>query len=65
MDVTMKDYGRLSTEEAIQLGRSLVDTIKAVRGEFVSVWHNESFDSNGRWKGWSQVYEDLLAYATS
>lgn len=61
MDVTMKDYGRLSPQEAIALCRSVAGTIKSVNGEFVSVWHNESFDESGRWKGWRQVYEDLLA----
>ncbi len=62
MDVTMKDYCKISPEEATTLCRSFVDTIKAVKGEFVSVWHNESFDETGRWKGWRKVYEDLLAY---
>jgi hypothetical protein len=63
MDVTLKDYCKISPEEAIVLSRSFVDTIMAVKGEFVSVWHNESFDETGRWKGWRKVYEDLLAYA--
>jgi hypothetical protein len=63
MDVTLKDYCKISPEEAIVLSRSFVDTIKAVKGEFVSVWHNESFDETGRWKGWRKVYEDLLTYA--
>ena len=64
MDVTLKDYCKLSPEDAIGLSRSFADTIKAVKGEFVSVWHNESFDESGRWKGWRKVYEDLLGYTT-
>jgi hypothetical protein len=64
MDVTLKDYFKLSPEEAILLSRSFVDTIKAVKGEFVSVWHNESFDETGRWEGWRKVYEDLLSYTS-
>lgn len=63
MDVTLRDYFKLSPEEAIVSGRSFVDKIKAVKGEFVSVWHNESFEETGRWKGWRKVYEDLLSYA--
>jgi hypothetical protein len=63
MDVTLKDYCNIPPEEAIVLIRSFADTIKAVNGEFVSVWHNESFDESGRWKGWRKVYEDLLEYA--
>ena len=65
MDVTMKDYCRMDPERAIRYGRSLADTIKALKGEFLSVWHNESFDETGRWKGWRRVYEDLLRYATA
>jgi hypothetical protein len=65
MDVTLRDHLKLSPEEAIVLGRSFVDIIKAVKGEFVSVWHNESFDETGRWKGWRKVYEDLLSYTGS
>jgi hypothetical protein len=64
MDVTLKDYLNKSLEEAIVTARSFVDTIKAVNGEFVSVWHNESFDESGRWKGWRNVYQDLLAYTS-
>ena len=64
MDVTLKDYLKKSPEEAIQAGRSVIDAIKAVNGEFVSVWHNESFDESGRWKGWRKVYADLVSYAS-
>jgi hypothetical protein len=63
MDVTMRDHCKISPEEAIVLSKSFVDTIMAVKGEFVSVWHNESFDETGRWRGWRKVYEDLLSYA--
>jgi len=65
MDVTLRDIFKLSPEEAAVLCRSFVDTIKAVKGEFVSVWHNESFDETGRWKGWRKVYEDLLSYTVA
>ncbi|MCX6248588.1 MAG: polysaccharide deacetylase family protein [Bacteroidetes bacterium] len=62
MDVTLKDYCGISAEEAKAVGRSVADAIKAVKGEFVTVWHNESFDETGRWKGWGSVYEDLLMH---
>jgi hypothetical protein len=62
MDVTLKDYLKISPDEASVLSRSFIDTIKAVDGEFVSIWHNESFDESGRWKGWQTVYEDILSY---
>ena len=64
MDVTLRDYCKISPGEAVVLSRSFADTIKAVKGEFVSVWHNESFDGSGRWRGWQMVYEDLISYAS-
>jgi hypothetical protein len=63
MDVTMKDYLGLTPGEAKQTIGSFVNTIKSVNGEFVAVWHNESFDETGRWKGWDHVFEDLLEQA--
>ena len=62
MDVTLKDYLKISPDEAIELCRLFIDTIKAVNGEFVSIWHNENFDESGRWRGWRKVYEDILSY---
>ena len=63
MDVTLKDYLGIAPTEAIALGRSFVNKIKAVNGEFVTIWHNESFDYSGRWKGWKEVYPEILSYA--
>lgn len=64
MDVTLKDYLKSTPDEAMATIRRFTDTIKAVNGEFVSVWHNESFDETGRWKGWREVYNYLLSYGS-
>jgi len=63
MDVTLKDYLGIAPIEALALSRSFINTIKAVNGEFVTIWHNESFDYSGRWKGWKEVYPEILSYA--
>ncbi|MCX6243676.1 MAG: polysaccharide deacetylase family protein [Bacteroidetes bacterium] len=63
MDVTMRDYLNVSPDEAMAAGRSFFDAIKAVNGEFVTVWHNESFEEGEKWNGWRRVYEDLLEYS--
>ena len=64
MDVTMRDYYRLDASTGVEFSKSLIDEVKAVKGEFVSLWHNESFSESGRWKSWRQVYEEILSYAT-
>jgi hypothetical protein len=64
MDGTMKDYMRLSTEEAISRARDLVDEVKAVNGTFVTLWHNQSVNDRDQWKGWRNVYEAIVDYAS-
>jgi len=63
MDVTLMDYLRLSPEKSLETIRRVITTIKAVNGEFVSLWHNESLSEAGRWKGWSRVYSEMLEMA--
>ncbi|MCK9421406.1 MAG: polysaccharide deacetylase family protein [Bacteroidales bacterium] len=65
MDVTLKDYLRLSTEKSLEKIESMITTIKSVNGEFVSLWHNESLGETGRWKGWRRVYEEMVRMASS
>lgn len=64
MDVTLRDYFRLNPSEALILSKSIVDEVRNVGGELVTLWHNESFSGKGRWKGWEDVYEELLRYAS-
>ena len=64
MDVTLRDYYRLDASNGTELSKAMIDAVRAVDGEFVSLWHNESFSETGRWKNWRKVYEDVLAYAT-
>ena len=64
MDVTMKDYLRLSTEESLETITSMIKTIKAVNGEFVSLWHNESLGETGKWRGWRKVYKEMVHLAS-
>jgi len=64
MDVTLKDYLRLNPQQSQEIIRQVIRKIKSVNGTFVSLWHNESLSDMGRWKGWREVYEELLREAT-
>lgn len=64
MDGTLRDYMKLNPEQAIAEIKSIIDEIKKVNGEFISLWHNESLSETGRWKGWRKVYEEMLEYST-
>ena len=63
MDGTLRDYMNIKPEDAADIINPLIDEIKKVKGEFISVWHNESFAENERWKGWRKVYEDMIEKA--
>lgn len=63
MDGTLKDYMNIEPERAMDIITPLIDAVKEVNGEFISIWHNESFAENERWKGWRKIYEDHLEAA--
>ena len=65
MDVTMKDHLRLSREKSLELISRMIRKTKAVNGEFVSLWHNESLGDTDRWQGWRKVYEEMVKQASA
>jgi hypothetical protein len=62
MDVALKNGMRLNAEQAKQEIISLIDEVKKVEGEFVSVWHNESLSDYKEWQGWRDVYGTQIEY---
>jgi len=64
MDVTLKDYLRLSRVKSLEKIKEMVHTIRNVNGEFVSLWHNESLGDHGRWKGWRHLYQEMVKLAS-
>jgi len=38
----------------------IIDEVKEVNGTLISLWHNDTFSNIGVWKGWRNVYEDVL-----
>jgi hypothetical protein len=63
MDATFKYYMKTNPENIMQLVKPLVDEVRNVNGTFISLWHNESLSENYLWKGFRDVYEQLVAYA--
>lgn len=60
MDVTLKNYMKLSIEEAENKILNLLDSVKKVNGTFISIFHNDSLSNYGEWKLWRNVYEKLI-----
>lgn len=65
MDGTLRDYMKADIAEAKNIVSELIEEVKAVKGVFMSLWHNETLCNAGKWSGWNEVYEHLLKQASS
>ncbi|MCC7051145.1 MAG: polysaccharide deacetylase family protein [Bacteroidia bacterium] len=63
MEATLNHYMKINPEDAIEKLKPIIDEVKKVNGTFISLWHNESMSNWGVWKGWKNVYEDMVKYA--
>ncbi len=63
MDGTMRDYLNLDANESLDLAKHLVDEVRAIKGTFVYLTHNETLSGEKRWEGWPEMYRKLLEYA--
>lgn len=59
MDGTLRNYMHLSPEKAIETTNELMAEVKKIGGLFVSIWHNETVNDCGRWKGYQKVFEKM------
>lgn len=63
MDGTLKDYLNLPNDKIFKTVKPFIDEARKVKGTFVTIWHNETFAENQRWKGWRKIYEDITKEA--
>ena len=60
MDVTLKDFMKLSNEESLNKILKLREEVQNVNGTFISLFHNETLSENDVWKGWSTIYKTTV-----
>jgi hypothetical protein len=60
MDVTLKNYLKLSPNEAIEKVTTMAGLVKKYGGTFSTLWHNSSFSALHGWSGWKKVYEEII-----
>jgi len=65
MDRTLKDYMKLTPEQALEKILSLAGTVRSVGGTFCSIWHNDAFSDHGEWEGWKDVYLQMIKSLTN
>ncbi|MBK7855238.1 MAG: hypothetical protein IPJ79_10315 [Bacteroidetes bacterium] len=63
MDATFKYYMKTDVDKVMDIVKSLVDEVRAVNGTFISLWHNESLSESYIWKGYKNIYRELVEYA--
>lgn len=63
MDATFRYYLKVSPEKALEAIVPLIDEVKSVNGTFISLWHNESLSDVNPWKGWKNLYGQMLQRA--
>ncbi|MFN5324477.1 MAG: polysaccharide deacetylase family protein [Bacteroidota bacterium] len=63
MDATMKYYMKIRPEEAMDHILPVIREVRAVNGDFISLWHNESLSENKIWSGWRDVYKQMVEAA--
>jgi hypothetical protein len=63
MDSTLKFHLKIRSSEILYTIKPLFEHVKAVKGELVTVFHNESFGTHKVWKNWGDVYESVVKLA--
>ncbi len=56
MDGTLKNYMNLSPQEAVEEIINLMKEVQQVGGTFSYIWHNETLNEQGEWKGFREVF---------
>jgi hypothetical protein len=51
---------RMNPEATITLIEELIQTVKKVNGDFLSIWHNHTLSDHNMYKGWRKPYEATL-----
>ena len=64
MDATLKYYMKVQPSDAMNYILPLIEEVRKVNGDFVSLWHNESLSENKLWAGWREVYEKMVEAAS-
>lgn len=63
MDGTLNGYLKLSPEQAVDRVKEVINEVKGVNGECITIWHNETLSDWREWKGWKNVYEKVIKLA--
>ena len=60
VDDTLKFNMQLNPDDVVQKLGEIINEVKEVDGTLISIWHNDTLSDEGVWKGWRNVYEDMV-----
>jgi hypothetical protein len=60
MEATLRFYMKINPENAVETVLPLVEEVKKFQGEMITIWHNETLSDWREWKGWKNVYEEII-----
>lgn len=60
MEATLKFYMKVKPEDVAATVKPLIDHVKNVNGTMITLWHNETLSDWREWKGWGNVYEEVV-----
>lgn len=63
MEGTFIEDMQMSPQEALPIMEQLVDEVKKVNGNFISIWHNHSLSDQNEWKGLKDIHDAIARYA--
>ena len=64
MEGTLKYNMNIAPQDAFNKIKPLIDEVRAVNGDFISLWHNDTLSNKKQWIGWQNVYLEMIEYAT-
>ncbi|HVB04083.1 MAG TPA: polysaccharide deacetylase family protein [Chitinophagaceae bacterium] len=65
MEGSLKDYMKLSPDQAWPVVSGLIAEVKHSGGVFMSLWHNDSLSDTGTWKGWRELHDRMIRQINS
>ncbi|MDR1847066.1 MAG: polysaccharide deacetylase family protein [Bacteroidales bacterium] len=63
MDMTLQT--RMSREKSLEQIKRLIDEVHSVNGEMITLFHNQNLAEITDWKGWQELYKEVIEYAQS
>lgn len=63
MDTTLQKYKKMTTNQAWETYKSIIDSTRALGSTFCAIWHNQNLSDTEGWEGWKDLYEKVIAYA--